>query len=227
MFLQCQPSLGRWQIWTSCATQVIFLRNKPPWASWCPTCSKDGKGQVCNGLFDGSTLLFALEDGQGSPAAVALQQLAVLVLENGQDWQEAGRVSNSDQPLQQLKDGTGKGSRESWVRDCYALPQLSLALHPAQDHKPPWFISSFISWPWCECSLEKTGILIFPHHHCSGGNNSGQITGAACFVLGSICFILAVEWFYKYRMIAQKKRMFLWNTTISVIFLTAKSKPVN
>lgn len=53
-----------------------------------------------NGLSDGSTLLFALEDGQGSPAAVALQQLSVLVLENVQDWQEAGGVSNSDQSLQ-------------------------------------------------------------------------------------------------------------------------------
>lgn len=67
---------------------------------------------MCNGLFDGSTLLFALEDGQGSPAAVALQQLAVLVLENGQDWQEAGGVSNSDQPLQQLKDGQEKAAEK-------------------------------------------------------------------------------------------------------------------
>lgn len=65
-----------------------------------------------NGLSDGSTLLFALEDGQGSPAAVALQQLSVLVLENVQDWQEAGGVSNSDQSLQQLKDGRGEGSGE-------------------------------------------------------------------------------------------------------------------
>lgn len=65
-----------------------------------------------NGLFDGSTLLFALQDGQGSPAAVALQQLSVLVLENVQDWQEAGGVSNSDQSLQQLKDGRGKGGGE-------------------------------------------------------------------------------------------------------------------
>lgn len=65
-----------------------------------------------NGLFDGSTLLFALQDGQGSPAAVALQQLSVLILENVQDWQEAGGVSNSDQSLQQLKDGRGKGGGE-------------------------------------------------------------------------------------------------------------------
>lgn len=65
-----------------------------------------------NGLFDGSTLLLALQDGQGSPAAVALQQLSVLILENVQDWQEAGGVSSSDHSLQQLKGGRGKGSGE-------------------------------------------------------------------------------------------------------------------
>lgn len=101
------------EIWTSCPTHLIPLRSKSPWASWGPpTCSEDGKGQVGNGLSDGSSLLFALQDGQGSPAAVALQQLSVLVLENVQHWQEAGGISNSDQSPQQLKDGRGKGSRE-------------------------------------------------------------------------------------------------------------------
>lgn len=98
------------EIWTSCLTDVISLRSKSP--SWCPTCSKDGKGQVGNGLFDGSILLFALQDGQGSPVAVAVQQLSILILKNVQDWQEAGGVSNADQSFQQLKDGRGKGSRE-------------------------------------------------------------------------------------------------------------------
>lgn len=81
------------------------------------------------------------------------------------------------------------------------LPQLSLGLQPAKDHKSPWFIS--LAGPGVNAGWRKQEFLSFLTTTAAVEIILGKYLVLPG--LGSICSTLAVGCLYKYRMIAQKR----------------------